>query len=197
MQQDSTTNWTSTFHRAQIQGSSSGCSDDIVGEMGSSISVSSDTPDFEGFGQDDQHQIYERVILNTRNANQAMVYGSQTTKVPSTLVEVQLYQIVVDKVVFSIPYYETSRLAVIKATYQNRFPNSNRSINLLAAPIREPSIKNYDSKWARLCYFLRDHNISPCDLKIDNVFDFSHTSSMIRILALPPLPTSNQPYQSR
>ena len=151
---------------------SSGCSDNIMGEMGSPLSVSPNTPDFEGFGQNDQYQIYERFISHTRNANQTLVYGSQTTGSTLNTLGSTAPPDCNRQSRIPTPHYETSRLAVIKAAYQIRFPNCNRSIDLLSVPLRKSSIENYESKWARLCNFLKDHNISPCDLKLDNILEF-------------------------
>ena len=101
-----------------------------------------------------------------------MVYDSQTTSSTFNFSGIATILSSGGPDHLSSPNYETSHLAVIKASYQNKFPSCYRSIDLSAAPLRKSSIRNYRVKWARLCSFLKDCNISSCDLKLQNIMEF-------------------------
>ena len=151
---------------------SSGCSDNTVGPMGSPISVSPHLIDFEGFSEIDNYTIHQRSVSYSRDSNQTMVYGLETE---SDSLRVDGDSPTTDggrQYGKNTTNYQTTRLDVIEAAYQRQFPDCNEAIALMAAPLRDNSVRDYQHKWQKLLNFLSDKQIPPDELSFANVFQF-------------------------
>ena len=154
------------------QSSSSRCSVDILGEMGSPISLSSNTPDFEGFVQVNEHTVQERYSDYSRITIETMVHGSPTPKSSINNPGSPTGTNSSGQSSNSSTNHKTSRLEVIKRVYQSNFPNCQRAIDLLAAPIRKSSINEYERKWFCFRKFLQRENIAMKDITMANAINF-------------------------
>ena len=152
--------------------SSSRCSINILGEMGSSLSLSSNSPDFEGFVETNEHFIQERYSNYSRNDIETMVHGSPTSQSSFNNPGSPARTKGSEQSSNSPTNYKTSRLDVIKRVYQSRFPNCQRAIDLIAAPLRKSSINEYERKWLCFCKFLQKENISVKEVTMANVIKF-------------------------
>ena len=114
--------------------------------MGSPISLSSNTPDFEGFVQVNEHTVQERYSDYSRITIETMVHGSPTSKSSLNNPGSPTGTNSSGQSSNSSTNHKTSRLEVIKRVYQSKFPNCRRAIDLLAAPIRKSSINEYERK---------------------------------------------------
>ncbi|CAL4069054.1 unnamed protein product, partial [Meganyctiphanes norvegica] len=128
--------------------------------------------DFEGFSEIDDYTIHQRSVSYSRDSNQTMVYGLETESdslrvdgdSPTTDGGRQSGKSTTD--------YQTTRLDVIEAAYQRQFPGCNEAIALMAAPLRDNSVRDYQHKWQKLLNFLSDKQIPPDELSFANVFQF-------------------------
>ena len=165
---------TSNLHFSMSRQTSdcSGCPGSPLGEMESLVPVSTNEFDPKGVSKNKVHIICERNITNTRYSYKTMVHGSQTTR--DTLDDPGCSPVSDSGQDSSDtpPTYETSRLAVIKGAYGSRFPGYPNLIDLLAAPIRKSSIKDYEKKWYLFCTYLQSKNIPAKDVTLTNVLGF-------------------------
>ena len=160
------------FPMPKRKGSSSGCSINPLGRMGSSLSVSPLEYDFEGFSENETFRVCKRNFSDTRDSNQTLVHGleaSQSTfffdqSSPSTSSGRQVRD--------QSSFYNSSRLEVIEEAYQEKFPNCNRAVSLMSKPLRYSSTKDYQHKWEVFCTFLKERNIPPNELSFRNVLNF-------------------------
>ena len=154
------------------QSGSSRCSVNILGEMGSPLSLSSNTPDFEGFVETNENFIQERYSNYSRIAIETMVHGSPTSQNSVKTTGSSTGTNGSGQNSNSPTNLKTSRLDVIKKVYQSRFPDCQRAIDLLAAPLRKSSINEYERKWFCFCKFLQKDAISVKDITMANVLKF-------------------------
>ena len=160
------------FSMSRPQGNGSRYNDSQLGKVGTPLSVPSDQYDFEGFTKTFTYKFPNSLIYNTRDSNSTMVYGSTTTEhtfendtsSPSTSSVRQIGE--------SGKAFQTSRLEIIKAAYSKQFPNCSAAVNLMAAPLRENSIKDYQHKWKIFLSFLKNNKIPFEDVKIGSVLQF-------------------------
>ena len=151
---------------------SSGCNGDIMGRMGSLIPLSPVNPDFEGFTEDVQLTIRERSSSHARDTVQTMVHGFESPQntidspisSPSTSSSEQIGHITCS--------YQTTRLEIIKAAYDKEFPDCQQAVTLMATPIRNVSINEYEKKWRAFMSFLRTNNIPFQDISLTSVIKF-------------------------
>ena len=148
------------------------CTHDPLEPVGSPISVPSHQHDFEGFSEADNLLLHECSVDHTRDSYQTLVYGSQTTQGPLSPSGSTASTDSGGQTGCDAPNFETSRLEVIKEAYQRRFPDCEEAINLMAAPIRNSSARDYQHKWQMFINFLIDRNISPEEVSISSVFKF-------------------------
>ena len=152
--------------------SSSECTNHIMGQVGSPVHVPTNTIDFEGFEPTDPILIRECNTYYTRYTNETMVYD--TTTKGSTLEPIRGYTPTTSSRQNGSPikHYKTSRVAVIKTAYETKFQSCQQTIGLLAAPIRQSSVNDYQIKWKKFCTYLTERNIPPDQLSLGNVLDF-------------------------
>ena len=152
--------------------SGSGCTSNVLGEVEIPIHVPTNSLDLKSPGEDNSHTVCERNIGDTGYSNETLVHGSSAT---GYTFNAPASPIVPDSGrQNSEPptCEETSRVEVIRCAYKERFPNSPKTIDLLAKPIRISSRNDYQRKWARFCSYLRDKNILITEINLSNVLDF-------------------------
>ena len=151
---------------------SSGCDGNTVGQLGPHIPLSPVYPDFEGFTQITELEIQNSSPTHTRDSIQTMVHdiGSLQDTVdaplssPSTSSSRQIGR--------SACSYQTTRLDVIKAAYDKKFPECQRAVTLMAAPIRGVSVNEYEKKWRAFMAYLQKHNIPFEEVSLSHVIQF-------------------------
>ena len=142
----------------------SGCNENQLGEMETPLSVSPFEHDFEGFTEIITDEFRDSDTGNSRDSNATMVHGTAT----------QEHTIEDDRGTASTngghhigqsnQEYQTSRVEIIKAAYNRRFPNCGEAVNLMATPLRENSIRDYQHKWKIFLSFLKK-----CEIPFDKV----------------------------
>ena len=152
--------------------SSSKCTNNSMGQVGTPLHVSTDTLTFEGFESTDAILLQKRSTHNTRHAHEAMVYDATTTASTLNINRGETTTGSYKQASSSTQYYKTSRVAVIRTAYQTKFQSCQQTIGLLATPIRPSSLKDYQVKWSKFVSFLTEHNIPPDELGLSNVLDF-------------------------
>ena len=160
------------FAVSRSNSSSSKRTDNIMGQVGPPLYVPSDNITFEGFEQNDPFLLQKRSSYHTRYAHETVVHDTSTTR--SSLNDIGSHSSAVSSGQNSGPaqHYKTSRVAVIKSAYQTKFQSCQRTIDLLATPIRQSSVKDYQIKWGKFHSFLTERKISPTQLSLANVLDF-------------------------
>ena len=159
------------FSLPRRKSSSSRCSVNLLGEMGSPLSVSSNTPDFEGFGQISEHNIQECNTNHSRITIETMVHGSSNAQSPFNNPGSPTQTNCSGQSNDSSDH-KTSRLDIIKGAYNSRLPDCHRAIELIAAPLRKSSISEYERKWISFCAFLKKKDISIKDITLASVVKF-------------------------
>ena len=156
--------------RSEIKGRE--CISSSVGQVRSSVYVPTDTTDFEGFESDDSILLQNSNTHHTRDTNETLVHEASPT---GDSVDLHRSNITTNRSrqgSGTDKSYTTSRVAVIRTAYQTRFQSCQRTIGLLASPIRQSSINDYQIKWEKFCSFLTARNITPNQLTLANVLDF-------------------------
>ena len=148
------------------------CNGNQLGAMETSVSVSAEMSDFEGFEQITSNEVRDSSINNSRNSNTTMVHGPTTTEntveadtgTTSTNSGYHLSQ--------GTQEDRSSRVEIIKAAYNRRFPDCGEAVNLMATPLRENSIRDYQHKWKTFLSFLKKRDISFESVTISSVLRF-------------------------
>ena len=153
-------------------GNSSRCNDSQLGEVGSPISVSSYQFDFEGFAETSSNEVQDSHTNNTRDADTAMVHGPAPKENSVQIDPGNTSTNGSHQDGRSIESYQTSRLELIKASYNKRYPDCSAAVNLMAAPLRKSSISDYQHKWKVFMSFLKDKDIPFENVTIANVLQF-------------------------
>ena len=150
-----------------------GLSNSPLGQVGSLIPIPPDSIDFQGFGEDPTIRLHIRNFNNARNADETMVHGSQTTEYSIDCLTDDTTTEGGRSADQDEPTFKTSRLEVIRSTYEKRFHQCDRETwDLMSRPIASSSLRDYQNKWEAFIKFLRDRNISPLDLNISHVLSF-------------------------
>ena len=155
-----------------LDGDSCERTDNIMGQMGSPIHVSTDTFNFEGFEPSDQILLQERNSHHGRLSYSSVVYG---TTIATSAVNPTGSKTPTDsngRGRTPDQSFKTSRVAIIKQAYETKFQSRQRTISLLTTPIRQSSINDYQIKWGKFCTFLTEQKITPSQLSLDHVLDF-------------------------
>ena len=63
-------------------------------------------------------------------------------------------------------------MEVIRSAYRSKFHSDQQTLGLLATPIRQSSLNDYEIKWNKFCSYLRSHRITPSQLSLNNVLEF-------------------------
>ena len=152
--------------------SSSECTNNPLGQVGSSLHVSTDTFTFEGFVPTDPILLCKRGASHTGNAHETVVHGPSVTGSTFSTPRSPTSPSSSGQNSDSTPHYQTSRVAVIRTAYQSKYHSDQQTIGLLASPIRQSSLGDYEIKWRKFCSFLAEHKITPSQLSLANVLDF-------------------------
>lgn len=155
-----------------LEGSFSGCSINPVGCVETPLSVSPNKSDFKGIGQDDSFTIRECSVNYTRHSNQTLVHGIGTQEGPISPDRSPTPTGSSGPPCNEITNHQTSRLEALKASYNKKFPDCEVAISLMARPLRETSIKDYQQKWYSFITYLERKNISPRTVSITSVIQF-------------------------
>ena len=152
--------------------SSSKCTNNIMGQMGSPVHVPSDTFNFEGFEPTDSILLQERNTYHTGHTHKAVVHDPTTTESVFNTNRSEASADSSRQVSSPTQYYKTSRVAVIRTAYETRFQSCQQTISLLTTPIRPSSLRDYQIKWNKFRSFLTERKIPPDELSLANVLDF-------------------------
>ena len=152
--------------------SSSECTNNVVGQVESSLPLPTDTSPFEGFMPDDPDLLRYRSAYHTGNTHETLVHGPSVTESPLNTHRSQTSTSSCGEDSDSAPHYKASRVAVIRTSYQSQINCEQRTIGLLATPIRETSLRDYEIKWGKFCAFLTERKIPPSQLSLTHVLDF-------------------------
>ena len=160
------------FPLSRSKGNSSRCNDSQLGQMETSISVPTSQHDFQGFVEADRDKVRLGGATDSRDADTTMVHGtateentidSDTGASSTTSVEQN------DK---SSHTNIASRVEVIKTAYYKRFPGCDAAIDLMARPLRQNSINDYQQKWESFRTFLNNNNIPFEQVTVSCVLQF-------------------------
>ena len=154
------------------KGGSSRCSISALGQLESSLSVPTFENDFEGFSENELFRVCKRNSSDSRDPNQAMVHGIETAQSSFFINESSSSTNSGRQVRDQPSFYDSSRLEVIEAAYQEKFPNCNRAVSLMSKPLRYSSTQDYQHKWEVFCSFLKERNISPSELSVCHILNF-------------------------
>ena len=154
------------------RGSSNRCPIDSMGNMESSVPLSSNSIDIEDFGETRSYTVHQCHSGHTRGTNKTLVYGTSIAQSSFSPIRRTTHTDCGEQDRNSSPTYQTSRVEVIKCAYSARFPHSHRVVDLLANPIRKSSQGDYERKWHYFCAFLRERDIPPNAITLDCVLDF-------------------------
>ena len=160
------------FPLPRQQSSSSGCNLNILGPVEASVSLPTDKFNFESSSEVDVNTLQERSVSYTRNTHQTMVYGTETTQCSLSPIRSPSPTNSGGPPCDKITSFETSRLAIIKTACERKFPGCNEAVDLMAVPLRQVSINDYQRKWERFIAFLTDEGTSPEELSISCVLRF-------------------------
>ena len=140
------------------------CNENQLGKVGSPLSVSTDQYDIEDSCQIIRNTIQDSCSDNTRHRNTTLVHGPTTSgnSIESDTSETSTNS--VQRTSEITQPYQTSRLEIIKAAYNKKFPNCNEAVKLMAAPLRGNSIRDYQHKWKTFLEFL-----NKCEIPFDKV----------------------------
>ena len=135
------------------------CSFNTMGEMESFIPLSSYSSNLEGSGEAHSYTIHQSYSSNSRVSNKTMVYGS-----PSAQSSVNPSGNSSDsdsgrQSSNSPTSYQTSRLDTIKRTFDAKFPDCPRVVDLLLKNNKPSTKGDYERKWHFFCSYLKERNI--------------------------------------
>ena len=154
------------------EGCSSGRPINTLGPMGPPISLPTNESDSEGPTQANQLIFQDSCVSDTRYSHQTMVYVSTSPQGPFIPTEDETSADSIEQDSDHGPDYPTSRLAVIEATYNKRFPHCEEAINLMAKPLRDSSLTDYQIKWRKFMEFLIKERIPPKEVTLSSVIRF-------------------------
>ena len=154
------------------ESSSSRCSVNILGQVGTSVSLPTHEPSPKSSGQASIFSVQECSVSYNRDSYQAMVYGSDSSQGSLSSPRSPSPTNSNRPVSSETKRLETSRLAVIKTAYERRFPDCNEATELMSKPLRDNSSKDYQRKWERFVKFLHDEGTSEENISISCVLRF-------------------------
>ena len=154
------------------RGGGSGRHGNSMAQMATSIPLSPVHHDFEGFTQIDGISVQECNTNNTRHSDQTLVHGIETASDPFNNNDGVSAAVCSGQTGNSSLSYQTTRLEVIKQAYSKQYPNCPDAITLMATPIRNSSINEYQKKWNRFMVYLESHNIPFEKITITSVINF-------------------------
>jgi len=140
--------------------------------MGTSLSLSSDEYDFEGFTKADQLTFQNCGVSHTGDTHQTLVHGPTSPQGSLNPSEDETSADSTEQNSDHEPNYPTSRLAVIERSYKERFPDCEGAVSLMAKPLRVSSIKDYQIKWKKFVEFLIRKRIHPEEVSLGSVIRF-------------------------
>ena len=143
------------------ESSSSRCTVNTLGQLGSPISLPTDQIDFEGFSEVDNVNFQERSVSYSRLSYKTLVYGPEDTQSSFNTDGSSPPTGSCGYTSDQTTSYETSRMAVIKSSYEKRFPDCRQddTVDIMSNPIRMVSIKEYQRKWEVFIKFLKKESI--------------------------------------
>ena len=148
------------------------CNENQLEQVGTPISVSPDQIDFEGFGETSRNSLRECDSGNTRYSNTTMVYGPTTSESSINTSEYISTTVGGRQIGKNTEKHQASRLEIITAAYNKQFPDCPEAVSLMAAPLRESSINDYQQKWKTFLGFLGKNKVSLEEITIGNVLQF-------------------------
>ena len=160
------------FPMPRQEGCSSGRSINTLGPMGPPLSLPTNESDSTSPTQADQLILQDSCVSDTRYSHQTMVYVSTSPQGPFIPPEDETSAESIEQDSDHGPDYPTSRLAVIEASYNKRFPHCEDAINLMAKPLRDSSLTDYQTKWKKFIEFLIKEGISPEEVTLGSVIRF-------------------------
>ena len=154
-------------------GSSSRCSVDRMEQMGVYLSVSPEPLDFEGFAETDTITRQDSDLLDPRGTHSPVVLPPQITTnttacSPHTVATTSGEYSRVRK-----RNFQNSRLEVLKIGHSIKYPKCDaQTIDLISAPVRKSSEKDYQRKWNYFLDFLKQKGIPFDCIVIEVVMQF-------------------------
>ena len=153
-------------------GTQSGCHGNQLGQVETLISVSSYDLDFEGFGEVDGDQLQNGNSDNPGNTDQTLVHGIATEEHSIESYQCTLTTDSERQTRDSSNMYKTPRLDLIKKAYGQQYPGCPQALDLMAAPLRLKSIKDYEHKWKTFMNYLIKNDIPFLDITTGTVLQF-------------------------
>ena len=153
-------------------GSSTELTSEPLGQVESPLPISTDSLNFEGFMPSDPILLYYRNTYNTRYTHETLVYGSTAAEGTINSSGSETSADSGEEISDPTQHYQTSRVEVIRSAYRSKFHSDQQTLGLLATPIRQSSLNDYEIKWNKFCSYLRSHRITPSQLSLNNVLEF-------------------------
>ena len=151
---------------------SSELTNNSLGQMEPPLPVPTDSFDFEGFVSSEPVLIHERSAHHTRHADETLVYGSTTAESPIDSSRSETSTNSSEQTDDPTTHYQASRVEVIRTAYRTKFNSDQQTLSLLATPIRQSSLNDYEIKWNKFCSYLRERGITPLQLSLASVLEF-------------------------
>ena len=165
-----TSNFCSSLSRPK--GNSNRCSFNPMGEMESFIPISSNSTNLEGSGKAHSYTIHQSYSSNSRVTNKTMVYGSPSAQSsfnpPGNSSDSDSGR----QTGNSPTSYKTSRLDTIKRTFDTRFPDCPRVVDLLLNNNKPSTKGDYERKWHLFCSYLKERNIPKETISLKSTLKF-------------------------
>ena len=141
------------------KGHSDRCSFNPMGEMESLIPISSNSTNLEGSGKAHSYTIHQSYSSNSRVTNKTMVYGSSSAQSSFNPSGNSSGSDSGRQTGNSPTSFQTSRLDTIKRTFDTRFPDCPRVVDLLLKNNKPSTRGDYERKWHYFCSYLKEQNI--------------------------------------
>ena len=148
------------------------CTINTMGQVETSVHISPNEPNFEGFSKDDSISTRISNFSDARNSYQAMVHGTSTSGDPLEADRGTSPTDSCGQTGSEATGYETSRVEALKKSYKRKFPNCLEAVDLMATPLRDNSIGDYQRKWEKFIEFLRENKVPPEEVSISDVIRF-------------------------
>ena len=135
------------------------CSFNPLGEMESFIPISSNTTNLKGSGKAHSYTVLQSYSSDSRVTNKTMVYGTPTAQSSFNPSGNSSDSDSGRQASNSPTSYQTSRLDTIKRTFDARFPDCPRVVDLLLNNNKPSTKGDYKRKWHFFCSYLKERNI--------------------------------------
>ena len=135
------------------------CSFNPMGEMEPFIPISSNSTNLEGSSKTHAYSFHQSYSSNSRVSNKTMVYGSPSAQSSFNPSGNSSDSDSGRQSGNSPTSYQTSRLDTIKRTFDARFPDCPRVVDLCLKNNKPSTKGDYERKWQFFCSYLKERNI--------------------------------------